>query len=292
MVAAVALVASAPARAEEALDRSRVSWTRLEYTARKIGETATILVSVRDVPAVEAAGAWLSPMGGTPVMPPGGVVLIESETRLASRVFDDRLWLDERNASAVQIADTETGHNLHGRTYRLCQGGFALEERLPDTNEDSLPPAQWSRVKRSWCDFPPGLASGSPVTGPMGLLWAAAAAGALRVGDTLTFPVLVQGHVEEVTLRMEGPAAADVDMVESRAGIETRVRGLTGVMRASLTARPLGDPGSARFRMLGLEGDIQLLWDPARGLPVEISGDVRLLGHLVIRLTRFQVRGS
>ncbi len=292
-LAAGALGATVPALAQGTLDGSRVSWTRLEYTARKIGATATIVVTVRELPVAAAAREWLAAGDSSPVVPTGGtVILIESQTSLVGRAFDDRLWLDGAGAGAgaIQIDDTETGHNVHCRTYRLCRLGFVFEERLPDAKEETLAPSEWSRVTRSWSDFPAGLDDPGSVTGPMGLLWATGAAGGVKAGGALTLPVLVRGQVEQATVRSEGPAAAEVDFVETRDGRETRVRGLIGVERATLTARPTGGASSSRFRMFGLEGDIQLLWDPRRGLPVELSGDVRFLGHLVIRLVGASLR--
>jgi hypothetical protein len=290
-VAAGALGVAVPVLPLSALDGRRVSWTGLEYTARKIGATATIAVIVRDVPVAAAAPEWLSVSEGSPIVPSGdAVILIESQTSLVGRTFVDRLWFDGRGAGAIQIADTETGHRVHCRTYRLCRQGFVFEERLPGAKEETLASSQWSRITRSWRAFPTDLRFPAAVTGPMGLLWATAAAGEMKTGDAVTFPVLVRGQVEEVRLRIEGPAAAEVDFLESRDGRETRVRGLVGVQRASLTARPIGAASGSRFRMFGLEGDIQLLWDPRRGLPVELSGDVRLLGHLVIRLVGATLR--
>jgi hypothetical protein len=290
-LAAGVLGAAVPARAQSSLDGSKVSWTRLEYTARKIGATATIVVSARAVPVAAAVREWLAASEGSPVVPSGdAVILIESQTSLAGRAFDDRLWLDGSAGGAIQIDDTETGHNVHCRIYRLCREGFVFEERLPGAKEEALAPPQWSRVTRTWHDFPAGLGSPGAVTGPMGLLWAMGAAGGMKAGDALTFPVLVHGQIEEVTLRAEGPAAAEVDWLESTGGRETRVRGLVGVQRVSLTAQPIGAESGSHFRVFGLEGDIQVLWDPRHGLPVELSGDVRFFGHLVIRLVGATLR--
>ena len=55
-------------------------------------------------------------------------------------------------------------------------------------------------------------------------------------------------------------------------------------LRLVAHSQPVDPASSSVFRIFGLEGDVQLLWDPERRLPVEISGHVKMFGQVEVRL--------
>jgi hypothetical protein len=128
------------------------------------------------------------------------------------------------------------------------------------------------------------------ITGPVGLLYAASAGSLAAPGDSMTIYVLVQAQVERVVVEVEGSEAVEINFQEdSGAGLRS-VREQVQAMRLVARSQPVDPASSSAFRMFGLEGDVEILWDPARRLPVEISGRVKLLGHVEVRLASVTLR--
>lgn len=272
------------------LDPAAVPWTRLEFSATKLGAAATVVLELRSVPRDEARREWLACVGGTPIEPPGPtVLLLESRADFGGRHFDDRVWLDPGTGAVTQIEDTERGPHNHRKVYRLMREGFTLAEWEPDgAAEAALDPVDWTKSRRGFQPFPAGPALAPPLTGPAGVLYAVAAGGPpTRTAALAT--VLVHGQLEAVTVRSGGPAAVETDYVAVAGADESRVTGLMGVERLLVTSARVA-PARRLFRVLGLEGDIEMLWDPRRRVPVRVSGEVGLLGRIELRLTRVRMR--
>ena len=69
--------------------------------------------------------------------------------------------------------------------------------------------------------------------------------------------------------------------------VEAKADGL----ELAVDARPL-DPaaGRADLEFLGMKGSVRILFDPARRLPVEVSGNVPNAGTVVVRLQDVTLR--
>lgn len=267
------------------LDRQRVAWGELRYTARKLGILATIEVQLDDASVVLPATGVARRQGNLPVSAEDGEVLLQSTSHLPGRMFLARERVDPVLARAREIVDTETGAKNHRKTYILRERGFLLELLEPaDRSEALLAPERWTRQTRSFVSYPKVLPIAAVITGPAGLLYAASVAGLNSPGDSLTMFVLVQTQVERVTVRVEGVENVATDFLESSGGVLRSVREQLSAVRLVARSQPVDPTSSSVFRMFGLEGDIEILWDPARRLPVEISGHVKVLGHVEARL--------
>ena len=220
-----------------------------------------------------------------------GEILLQSTSHLPGRTFRARERVDPVLARAREIVDTETGAKNHRKTYILRDRGFLLELLEPaDGSENLLAPGRWTRQTRSFASYPKVLPTDAVITGPAGLLYAASAAGLNSPGDSLTIFVLVQTQVERVTVRVEGVETVETDFLESSGGVLRSVREQLSAVRLVARSQPVDPTSSSVFRMFGLEGDIEILWDPARRLPVEITGHVKLLGHVEVRLASATLR--
>ncbi len=267
---------------EPALDPQRVSWRELAYRARKMGLSAAIVVRL-DAP--RGAGDGAGPTAEA------GELLLESTTDLPRRVIRARERIAAADARAVRIVDTETGAKYHRKTYTLMQRGFMLDLLVPaSAAEASLPPERWTRESRTFSAYPSALAPGSAVTGPVGLIYAASAASLTSPGDAMTVLVLVQTNVERVTLRVAGTETAAVNFSELRDGGEREVRGTVQALRLVASSQPVDPEATSAFRIFGLGGDVELLWDPVRRLPVEIAGSVKILGRVKVDLVSATLR--
>ena len=51
-------------------------------------------------------------------------------------------------------------------------------------------------------------------------------------------------------------------------------------------------PKAGKIKLLGLEGDVTMLIDPVRRIPLEVSGRVQYLGRVTIRLLEAVLDGD
>lgn len=279
----------APARD---LDIGRVVWSELRFSAHKMGLSATIQVRID-----ADAGRPVAPVGGGETAagsPPAARrddLFLESTTHLPGRVFVARERLDPLQARARQIVDTETGAKNHRKTYTLTGHGFLLDLLVPASAPESLlSPERWTRQTRSFTAYPRTLPPETAITGPVGLLYAASAADLAALGDAMTVYVLVQTQVERVTLRVEGIEPVALDYQASSGGVASAVREGVAALRLVARSQPVDPSSSSAFRIFGLEGDVQILWDPVRRLPVAIAGNVKVLGRVQVRLASVTLR--
>ncbi|MBZ5587593.1 MAG: hypothetical protein LAO05_03450 [Acidobacteriia bacterium] len=268
------LLAAAPAGAQggesssRVLESAAVRWKELRFAGHKAGISATVDLRLDRVADGLSDG-----------------LLLESTTHLPGRTFVARERVDPARAGAREIVDTETGVKHHRKTYTLRERGFELDLLEPASlPEMLLPPEQWTKLSRSFIPYPRALAPGTAITGPAGLLYATATSGLTSQGDSMTIHVLVQTQVERVTVRVEGTDLVDLAFdARSRGGVSA-VREQLSALRLVAHSQPVDPASSSAFRIFGLEGDVRILWDPGRGLPVELSGHVKMLGHVEVRL--------
>ncbi len=268
------------------LDPSRVTWRELQLEAHKLGVAAHIAIRLI---TPESAGTGTS---RTPRADAGEArevvardVWIESTTRLPGRVFLARERLDLRRPSAFEIVDTETGVKHHRKAYELGDQGFTLDLLEPASlAELTLAPESWTRHVCTTFTYPPALGPAPEVTGPAGLLYALSAGDVTAPGDSMTVDVLVQTQVERVTIAAEGIETLQLDYDQIEDGRPIAVHEELKALRLVAHSSPVDPSAPSAFRIFGLEGMVEILWDTVRRLPLEMSGQVKLLGHVEVRL--------
>ncbi len=244
------------------------AWRELKFAAHKAGISATVDLRLTRGPDGH-----------------GGDVLLESTTHLPGRTFVARELVNPAGAGAREIVDTETGAKHHRKTYALGERGFRFELVEPASlSEMLLTPDRWTRRSETFNPFPRALPAGATVTGPVGLVYAASAARLASTGDEMTIYVLVQAQVERVTVRVEGSEPADLEFEESRNGRTRLVHEQATALRLVARSQPVDPESATAFRIFGLQGDVALIWDPARRLPLEVAGHVKMLGQVTVRL--------
>ena len=274
----------------ETVRRPAVTWKELRFAARKMGISASIVINLASAPG-GTTGRTGSPDGAVPSATGGDDLVLESTTRLPGRTFVAREVLDPASSAARKIVDTETGAKHHRKTYTLTGRGFELAVLEPATAMQMLlPPERWTRETRTFTAYPVAVPAGAVVTGPAGLIYVASAADLSSPGDSVTTLALIQTEVERVTVRAEGFEPAGLDFQEeSPAGIDA-VQERRAVVRLVAHGLPVDPTASSVFRLFGLEGDIEILWDPARRLPVRMAGQVKMLGRVEVHLVAVTLR--
>ena len=275
----------------QVLDPNRVVWRALRFAAHKAGLSAAIEVRLRpagEPPSDQPSGA---PLAAAATLGEPREVWLESTTKLPGRTFLARERVDADRATALEIVDTETGARHHRKTYLLSGSGFTLDLVEPASlGELFQPPDRWTRRIHSSTPYPDALPNAARVTGPAGLLYAISAADLKAPGDSLSIHVLVKTQVERVTVRVEGGQPVQLDYQQDVGGAVTPVHDVCEALALVAHSDPM-DPASASvFRIFGLEGDVEMLWDATRRLPLQLSGQVKLLGQVQVRLTSATLR--
>lgn len=274
------------------LDVGRVAWSELRFSAHKMGLSATIQVRLDDLAARLAGPGDGGVQGADPATRPRlDDLFLESTTHLPGRIFIARERVDPVQARVRQIVDTETGARNHRKTYTPTGHGFLLDLLVPASAPESLlSPERWTQQTRSFTAYPRTLPPETAITGPVGLLYAASAAGLAAPGDAFTVHVLVQTQVERVTVQVEGVEPVALDYQSSSGGTTSGVREEVSALRLVARSKPVDPSSPSAFRIFGLEGDVQILWDASRRLPVAIAGNVKVLGRVQVRLASVTLR--
>lgn len=251
---AVALDDKAP---PVSLDAERVVWRDLQYTAHKLGISATVEVRLDETQTGANGTARAGAEGKVPAAMPRREILLESSSHLPGRTFLAHEHVDPVRAAVREIVDTETGAKNHRKTYTLRDRGFLYELLEPaDGSETLLPPERWTQRTRSFASYPRTLPADAVITGPVGLLYAASAGSLAAPGDSMTIYVLVQAQVERVVVEVEGSEAVEINFQEdSGAGLRS-VREQVQALRLVARSQPVDPASSSAFRMFGLEGDV------------------------------------
>jgi hypothetical protein len=279
------LVTSWPAAAGPAppvLDPGRIGWSAIELAGSKLFLSADARLDWSIVPAAEVAGR-LRPPPGLVAVPPGETVLqLVYEGRAVGRRSRAVLWMDPATGAALQrMADDLTG-DLRHRVYRYTTTGGYHWTRWPDPGEEKLPWERWTRATEGLRPY--GREPAGPVLEPTGLIYAIAAAPLLQPGDTADFSVFQRRVLQRVEVRVADTRRIDVDYREVTAAGSRRQRGRVEALRVVVRGDPGTSGSSDELELLGLRGALELHLDPATRAPLSLSGNVKVIGAVTLRL--------
>jgi hypothetical protein len=272
---------SAPAGAAPALDASRVGWSEVRLGGSRLFLTAdaTLAWSIR--PGTEVAARLRTPPGLVPIMPGDDVVELSYEGSAAGRRTRAVLLMDPVSGAALQRDQDDLSGRLRHRVYRFTTTAAWHWTRWPARGEERLPNDQWTNASagpRPYGEVPDG-----PVLEPTGLIYAVAAAPLLRPGDRADFLVFQRRVLQRVEVRVAGTRPIAVDYQDLTSG--TAVRGPARVDALRLVIS--GDPDTAgsddELELLGLRGALELDLDPATRAPLQLSGNVAIIGAVTLR---------
>jgi len=275
-------------------DPTRVRWSQLDFRASKLAVTATSEVEIRTEPASRAVDQWLESSTGRPVTPQESeVVRIQLRSVVLGKSSDLDLWVDPLSGAAIQRTQLETGkkvrHNRH-RSLRFTDTGvFQSTYRAKEETVDR-PFREWA-LSEDFVTFPEGMTRGVVVTEPSALFYLLAVADLDEKGDAILTHVFSKNRVMQVRLAVLGWTEIQVDYTETADAGQRQVKGRQKVVRIGLEGSTLGGLGSDRdFEFLGLRGDVEVFLEPARRIPLQISGNIRYVGKGHVRLQRVRLK--
>ncbi len=284
-----------PARFDPArFDPARVGWSEIRMEASKLFLTADARLSLRTVPGA-TVGPDLLPVADdrfTPVAPGTEVLELLYETRAVGRRSRITLLMDPFSGAALQRTQHDQVGKLRLRTYRFGLEGAYQRTRFPATaSEKSLLPDRWTRTSEGLRVY--AVSPGNqPVIEPTGLLYAIGAASLDQPGDKIDALVRQNRNTQVVRIEVLPPREVSVRYDELWPKGTVQRSGKVLPVRLSLQALPPpgGNAATGDLELLGLRGRLELLLDPDTRAPLQLSGDVKVLGSVTLRLTALRPR--
>ncbi len=277
---------SAALAAGPALEPDRLVWRELHYRARKFIFTAETTVRVEVVPAATAARHLVAAAGHAVVMPAGErLVRIELETTGLGRHTRNTAWLEPVTGAALQTTSQEFGRRARFKTQRFADAGVAVARYAPARGQEDQPADRWTQHADEFIPFPAVDRHGSAVSDSVALFWMLATCHLAKPGDSTQVLVTSRDQLLRVAIRVTATRPIRLDFDERTAAgsrsIDETAAGLEVIVSGSRFGQD-ADKGDLEF--LGFRGNVRILLDPTRRVPVEISGSVPRAGIVTVRL--------
>ncbi|MEZ5566710.1 MAG: hypothetical protein R3F24_14900 [Gammaproteobacteria bacterium] len=258
-------------------------------TASKLFMTANARLALRTISG-DAAAAEMPPIvadGFTPLKPGNTVLELTYDAGGVGRQSSLTLLMDPRSGAALQRSQHDQKGRFRWRVYRFgCEGAYQRTRWPASDAEETLPPARWTRTSEGLRAYPVAPDT-QAVIEPTGLLYVIAAAELYAPGDHLDVLIFRRHDTQTVRIDVLPPREVSVRYDELRPTGTVQHNARVVPLRLSLRGLPVpgGDPDDNDLELLGLRGNLELLLDPATRAPLELSGDVKILGKVTLRLT-------
>ncbi|MEO8445118.1 MAG: hypothetical protein ABI567_08955 [Gammaproteobacteria bacterium] len=281
-------------QAEVRLDPARVGWSEVRMTATKLFLTAEARLTLRTVPGASVLPDLLAIQaeGFTPLPPGDSVLELIYDAQGIGRQSRLTLLMDPASGAALQQTNHDQDAKPRLRIYRFGAQGAYQRTRWPATpDERTLLPPRWTRTSEGLRAYPvpPG---GQPVVEPTGLLYAIAAAPLDRPGDSIDLLIFSRRDTRTVRIAVLPPREVSVryDELWPRGAVQRT--GTVRALRLSLTGLPVqgSSAGDDDLELLGLRGQLELLLEPATRAPLQLSGDLKIVGRVTLNLTAVRPR--
>lgn len=268
-----------------------VAWSCLRFRAAAFMSKASIDVTLEPLVAAEVEPHFLSAGDRQVVSPPGAQIRLISSHIVVDHFLwptEDvsvRAWFAPENAAALQRVWTRSGAKMFIKRYRFTRQGVYRNRSEPETGQEAeLDWKQWTNIKERF--FPHPNADCALVTDPLVLLYVVSAAPGLIHQQPLQLCAFHKKRVHRVRLIPRGKSEVAVNYTERTRTAERRRSANIQTVNVSVNAEPLDPSADAvdRFSFLGLRGDITIYLDPRSGIPVQVSGDIPVIGRVDFKL--------
>ena len=218
----------------------------------------------------------------------GGVLVLTAESAIASNSETVALRLDPASYRLRSRTRLSQGRDQRFKSWQYGPGQITRERREPG-GDQTLPPGEWDLSSRIEVPYP-AAAKELPVTGAYALL---PLASRMLSADSPALEVIVHTDRNFYRVRMTpgtGPAvAADYRIL----GENRRISGRRDTRSVTLKATPEGTQrDKPDFSVLGLSGDITVLFDAGTGIPLQLRGRAPRIGSATINLQAVAMRES
>jgi hypothetical protein len=282
-IASVATTETAYLGDNRTLRAERVHWDRLTLEARKFFLSADSTIRLTILDRKQANAQLIEPRQGEPIALGTRAVRIDFLTNLIGRSTDTAVWMDPVNGAALQYEAYDRGSKYRYRVYRYTDSGAYQTTRQPLEGEKDLSWQDWSDTSEGFRQYPSDV-QGNVIVEPAGLLYILAASNLSDPGDRLEFFGYMGNDIVRVVLSVDERSIVEADFKTTGSTGHQRCRGDLSTLRIRVNGYRVSDGSDAGFDFLGLEKDVEVFLDPVSRLPAQITGRIRILGRLTIRL--------
>ena len=275
----------------------RALWKNLSFRGSHFLGTAETLVSLAGIPAADARKQLISiPEGNLLEATASPVMVIDVQSK-ADPLFGSveftvsRAWFLSQKGIALQRIRSRRGDDIWQNTYRFAQSGVYRIRKKPGlADEQQLDPTHWTRVKESFFLYQPAGPKSKIVMEPTGLLYLAANFDMRSPSGPRSLYVFDRKQLHEVTVQVNENRRLKVSYVEKGHQKENQREGMMDAVRISFKPRALVPQGEQpeEFSFMGLKGDFEIYIESASRIPVQISGRIKGIGKLQIRLQKVE----
>jgi len=246
------------------------AWETLEFEQKAFMTTAKSKVNV--TPGDDANPAWT----------------LRLSSSIASNSEEITLKLDPVSGRSLQRTRLSRGtKEQRYKAHTYMDDYVVRERRVPGTNPNR-PPAEWDLRSTMKIAYP--NLEGVPVSDPHFLLLLA---GEFQAGTQEYQNVLVNTDRNFFSIRMTHGEASTTKLNYRVAGENKRIKGKRSTRAVTLAISPV-EPleDNPDFSLLGLSGNITVLFDEEYGIPVQINGQAPRVGATKLNLKSVTLRSK
>jgi len=266
------------------LEPARVGWSAVRMAGSRLFLSVDAEVSLLARPASEIRADLLAAPDCNGIRPGAEVMQTTYRTRAAGRRSEIILISDLLTGAAVQRFQDDYQGRLRQRTYRFSETGAVLRTLWPaDSSEERLPASEWTDMETGFRGYPPE-AAGQLIADPTGIFYLISAGPLARPGDRMEFMVYSRRSLHRVSVLVDRVEDIRADFERRSADGSSRQRGNVSALRLLIQGETIGEEDDDdEFELLGLRGNLELYLDQASRAPLQLSGNVRILGRVTLR---------
>jgi hypothetical protein len=290
------LAGSLPAQTEPVFKphvAKKLPWKGLSFAAKKVLGEVTTEIQWEELTAEEIKDLLIPvPMEGALPSTGGRIFRLEGRSVVkplwgSDDVLRTQAWYDSGSGAALQRIRWRRGKERWEKIYRFtARGVYRLRRQPANSDEVKQPPADWTDTLGSFYAYGAGVDNCSQILEPLVLLYLASAADWLKAGSPVRVCVFGKKQLHQVQVYREGIKKVQVDYVTRTADTIIPRKEKIEAVRLACRTRSLAASGEQAepFSFLGLKGDFDIDIDRNTRIPVQVSGEVRGLGQLDIKL--------
>lgn len=210
---------------------------------------------------------------------------LQANSSVASNSEDVGLTLTAVDGRAQRRERYSQGKDKRYKTYDFLPT-MVVRERYNPPKDTSLPPTDWPLSSRKEIPYPP-LPDNTVVTDAYALL---ELAGRFLDSDAASAAVAVNTEFNFYLVKLSRGDSQAIEVKYQLSGSGKTVSGSRATRAVKLDISPLAEPDKPDFSLLGLHGDITILFDREQALPLQLRGTAPRLGNAEINLTAVTLR--
>ena len=269
-------------------EQKDIKTSKLEYKASKLflSMESTVTVDKKPVAAVlddlvepeKSDRSFVQPRGGS-------VFIVTTDTDNFGTRTRYTLWFDEAGA-ILQRLKVRSGDDNEIHLYRYASDGYLEYRKQFNNKKFSLNLQGIKNYQSLFHPYPATETLNGDVTESSAFLYLAGLLKLQKPGDTQSFTVVSRGKLINVKMVVKAKRKLAVDYKVFSGSNNQHIEGKRDVLRIAILPVDANGKPIKNFKMMGLQGKLTLYLDVQSRALVQISGEVKVLGNVDIKLRK------